>query len=123
MTNKENVNFRSLFSSYKYRSRQKKYDFNLTLEEFELMTLSDCFYCGTAPMNLRNGAKHSSYKNKSDHLPYKYNGLDRVDNSKGYTKENAVSCCSICNTAKHQMSKNEFYTWIHRVYLKSTLNL
>ena len=28
------------------------------------------------------------------------NGIDRVDNTKGYTKENSVSCCEMCNRIK-----------------------
>jgi hypothetical protein len=28
------------------------------------------------------------------------NGIDRVDNSKGYTKDNCVSCCQFCNRMK-----------------------
>jgi hypothetical protein len=54
-------------------------------------------------------SKHSSGN-------YKYNGLDRVDNNRGYEKDNIVPCCETCNKAKLQMSLGEFLNWIKRVY-------
>lgn len=31
---------------------------------------------------------------------YFYNGIDRLDNTKGYTPENSVACCKHCNSLK-----------------------
>lgn len=45
-----------------------------------------------------------------------YNGIDRVDNLKGYTRNNCIPCCSICNQSKHTMSKKDWLQWITRVY-------
>lgn len=39
-------------------------------------------------------------------------GVDRVDNFKGYTRENVVSCCYTCNTAKGTKTKDEFKAWV-----------
>ena len=44
------------------------------------------------------------------------NGIDRIDSNIGYTKENSVSCCKFCNTAKSTMSRDEFLKWIKKVY-------
>ena len=46
-----------------------------------------CFYCNTDIQTI---------------------GLDRVDNFKGYTIDNIVSCCTDCNTMKMSKNKNEF---------------
>ena len=34
----------------------------------------------------------------------KFNGIDRLDNSKGYTIENSYPCCWPCNYSKHDIS-------------------
>jgi hypothetical protein len=42
-------------------------------------------------------------------LPLHIVGLDRVDNARGYTRDNIVPCCALCNDAKgHLLSYDEF---------------
>ena len=57
---------------------------------------------------------------KTSSKGYKYtisvNGIDRLDSSKGYTIDNCVSCCSVCNTAKLEMDVDDFKEWVVRVY-------
>lgn len=48
---------------------------------------------------------------------FKYNGVDRVDNSIGYTDDNCVSCCKICNNSKSALDLSEWKKWIEKVYL------
>lgn len=43
-------------------------------------------------------------------------GIDRVDNSVGYTKENSVPCCKLCNFMKKAMSRNDFLSRIKKIY-------
>jgi hypothetical protein len=38
-----------------------------------------------------------------------------VDNTKGYTKENCVPCCKICNRLKSDLTKEEFEEYQKRV--------
>jgi hypothetical protein len=51
---------------------------------------------------------------------YTYNGIDRVDNSKGYTPENTVPCCKICNKIKGtgdvQTFKQTLKNWVKQAY-------
>lgn len=47
---------------------------------------------------------------------FTYNGIDRLNNDEGYTVENTVTCCSVCNRAKHTMGFEAFRAWIARVY-------
>jgi hypothetical protein len=35
-----------------------------------------------------------------------YNGIDRVDNEKGYLVENCVPCCFTCNSLKKSVTKS-----------------
>lgn len=98
-------------ASYKNRAKTRKLEFSLTTEEFKNLIFSKCEYCGISPANTALDArKHSS----SNYI--KYNGIDRVDNDRGYTIDNCVTACFICNQAKHRQSKQSFENWIVRVY-------
>lgn len=89
--------FNSLYGNYKrICARDRKLEFSLSREEFKLLTSQNCYYCNKEPSQIK----------KSKISFYKYNGIDRVDNSKGYTKNNSVSCCGECNKSKHNVSKN-----------------
>ena len=44
-------------------------------------------------------------------------GIDRKDNTLGYTLENSVPCCPTCNFAKRGLSVIEFIEWARRVYI------
>ena len=68
----------------------------------------DCFYCGSEPSNVKK-----SRSTKKLHL--NYNGLDRIDSSIGYKKDNVVPCCKICNYMKRSMSQSDFYKHIKMV--------
>ena len=47
---------------------------------------------------------------------YLYNGLDRVDNNKGYFEDNVVPCCGVCNKMKGTMKQEEFLNLIFQIY-------
>jgi len=89
------------------------FDFNT----FTKLSKDPCNYCGVEHSKIIEDRLNETKGNKrlSDHI-LKCNGIDRVDNEKGYTKENSVTCCKYCNFAKHTMTENAFYTWIKRVY-------
>lgn len=37
-----------------------------------------------------------------------YQGIDRLDNQKGYEIENCIPCCYVCNKAKGNRNQKEF---------------
>lgn len=83
--------------------------FFLTKEETLKLFKGDCFYCGSPPSRVRKIERlHGS--------EYIYNGIDRIDSSKNYTKDNVVSCCSKCNFMKHELSIEEFKMHIIKIY-------
>jgi len=53
---------------------------------------------------------------ETDYSQFKYNGVDRVDNTVGYTLDNCVSCCKICNNSKATLTLDEWKDWIERVH-------
>jgi len=50
------------------------------------------------------------------------NGLDRVDSSKGYIKDNVVTCCENCNRAKLDLTQQEFFAMIKSIYENHNLS-
>ena len=62
-----------------------------------------CVYCGKKP-------QLKPYANN-----VLANGIDRIDSSKGYTVDNCVSCCSLCNHMKGALSKEDFLNHIERI--------
>lgn len=99
--------FRNLRYQYAHRSKQKGLQFTLTNDEFRQLTTSDCHYCGAAPAQvMKNGHQRTAFI---------HNGVDRKDNSQGYTVANSLPCCKVCNTAKSAMGYVEFVTWVQRV--------
>lgn len=64
--------------------------FDLQRADFEQLCAGDCHYCG-------RGATHIHR-----------NGVDCVDDDKGYAINNCVTCCGQCNQSKREMPAHEF---------------
>lgn len=79
-----------VYGSYKRRSIKIDRAFTLTLAQFVELTQRDCSYCKVPP----------SQQGKSRTGVYLYNGLDRKNNEEGYTYENSIPCCFVCNSIK-----------------------
>ena len=75
----------------------------------ELMQ-SDYHYCGAPPSRLRTV--------KNGDGVFTYNGIDRVNNSEGYSADNVVPCCTTCNFSKGRRSYAEFVQWAARIAAK-----
>ena len=55
---------------------------------------------------------------------YIYNGLDRIDPSKGYELTNIVTCCENCNRLKSDLvSYEEFIEFIKILKLKRGIQI
>ena len=65
----------------------------LTLEEFASLMSKSCVYCGEGG-NL---------------------GIDRIENSKGYTKENSAPCCKMCNYMKKNYTLQDFLAHVKKI--------
>ena len=84
-----------VFNSYKAGAKNRNLSFELEFDELIEICGQNCYYCDKLPsMNMK--LKFSSFT---------YNGIDRVDNSKGYIKTNCVPCCHNCNFLKKSVSK------------------
>lgn len=81
-------------------ARVRGYEYSLTVDEVKEYWQKPCFYCGS---------------------PMETIGLDRVDNTKGYTKDNIVSCCWDCNRIKMTMTVDGFFEKIIQIYNNNKL--
>ncbi len=101
----------TLFCTYRIGAKKRGYTFDLTREEFAVLTKQDCWYCGVEPAQIR--------RNGGGKLPtlsfYLYNGIDRVDNSVGYTLANCIPCCGACNRMKNVQSGEDFVSRVRKI--------
>jgi len=103
------VNF--LKHQYKVGAKNRNLEFLLTHDEFKNIIYKNCYYCGTEPKH-RNPARTKIIEGS-----FKVNGIDRINSNLGYTLNNCVSCCSICNEMKMSRSIDEFKYQIEKIYI------
>lgn len=117
--NKENDRifavWKQLYKSTIEKRNKKKYATitDIELNDFILLSKSNCFYCGSEPLNK---AIDRYRKTNEERCAVAYNGLDRIDSNFGYFKDNVVTCCKHCNTAKNTMTKEGFLKWVKKIY-------
>jgi 5-methylcytosine-specific restriction endonuclease McrA len=78
----------------------------LSFEEFYELSQMLCTYCGVNPSNSFNPPSM-----KKD-IPFIYNGIDRLNSSKGHTLDNIVPACWNCNRMKSDRSLADFDNWL-----------
>jgi len=99
-----------LFGTYNRQSIRRGYDWCLTKQDFRDLISKNCFYCGCEPSTEICIARH---KNKNNTLIY--NGVDRINNKIGYTKENSVTACFICNRMKMDLDYDIFIRQVKKI--------
>lgn len=82
------------FKQYKFAAKRRNYVFELSEDLFTKLFHSKCTYCGTQDCR----------------------GIDRVQNNIGYTNENSVSCCEMCNKMKWKLDINQFLEQVNKIY-------
>lgn len=100
------------YNNYKTKiTNQTDLIFDLSFDEFDKLTSQNCNYCGNAPSfpeRFKNEFKNRDIVN--------FNGIDRIDSTKGYILENCVTCCTICNRMKSDMIQSDFLNHINKIY-------
>ena len=97
-----------IYTYYKKNAESRNIPWNLTEKEFKSLIYKNCNYCGIQPSMY----KTAQYKDKTIY----YNGIDRIDSSIGYTIENCVPCCEMCNRMKNKYNINTFLNKIKQIY-------
>lgn len=99
--------FNALIRSYRRHAKKANREFSLTEKQFREITKQNCHYCGQEPNQV--------FKRNPYNGGYIYNGIDRIDNMKGYVIDNCVSCCELCNWMKRDLSQIEFLSHIDQI--------
>ena len=81
------------YSQIKTQAKRRNYSFELTFEQFLDIVNKPCHYCGSTES--------------------KFNGVDRKDNTIGYSYNNSLTCCKHCNWSKRARTYEDFINWIH----------
>lgn len=71
--------------------------FTITESDFEKCAIQPCHYCGFSSMT-------------------RLNGIDRIDNNKGYIAGNCMACCTMCNIIKNVQHPLEFLDKVDAIY-------
>ena len=82
-------NLENYYGRYFKSAIKRDISFELNFEEFSKLITDKCYYC------------HHK-------IDTEVNGIDRLNNSLGYTLKNSVSCCEICNRMKHEYHPEYF---------------
>lgn len=82
------------YSTYKQNAKKRGLSFDVSLPLFTSLIGQPCAYCGS-----------------EDRV-----GVDRLDSDLGYFVENCAPCCSDCNYAKREMSKESFLNLVARIH-------
>ena len=86
-TKKENQSISGKYREYKFSAKRRDIVFDLTKDDFKTFWQKPCFYCNSTIETI---------------------GIDRKNNNIGYTLDNCLSCCKMCNVGKHTSTYEEF---------------
>lgn len=79
------------FHTLKNNAKRRNLSVELTLDEFLYIANDPCVYCQ---------GHYDTDKGSGSHI-------DRLDNTKGYTLANSISCCGFCNKIKQDLLSYE----------------
>lgn len=85
---------RGRFNIYLSSAKARGIEMELDFSTFSEIVSLPCSYCGDSESKI---------------------GIDRINNSIGYTRENSVACCRSCNYMKKDMSCKEFLMHVNRI--------
>ena len=83
----------TLYNLYVQRCKKRKISLSMDKESLIKLVSLDCYYCGI----------DYTINRKQKYGEFKCNGLDRIDNNKGYEIDNVLTCCQYCNAIRIDM--------------------
>lgn len=92
------------FKMIKKGARERNILFEITKEDYQKIAFSSCVFCGKLDTK--------TFKYNNSFFVKNINGIDRINNLKGYINENIQSCCYRCNQLKGTFEEKEFLDYI-----------
>ena len=92
-----------IWNHYVKGAKNRGIHFVLSKKHFQELIVKPCFYC--------NHQKAGEV-----------NGIDRIDNQKGYIEDNVVPCCETCNVLKGSQHPQEFIDKMQAIHLYQTMD-
>lgn len=92
--------WRNYVKMYVNGAKSRQLAWRLSSKKVQALALKDCHYCGQSPESRRMHWR--------SYCVVPVNGLDRLDNTRGYTPENTVPCCKRCNRMKLDLKLVDF---------------
>lgn len=105
-----------LVKEYVRSAKTRSISWELTDDQAIELFESNCYYCDSPPARYYNPYYRPNYKPDTylrQGVPV--NGIDRLNNERGYFSMNVVPCCSQCNRAKGTLSVEEFLEWARQL--------
>lgn len=97
-----------LYGQYRYKAKIRGLTFTINIDEFQGLIFNRCYLCGSPPQN------RIHRRNIVGELIY--NGLDRVDSSRGYEIDNVKACCFKCNIMKMKTPLKDFKRQVSKIF-------
>lgn len=99
--------FKKLWQELVQRCLRAEKPLKITPSDYKRLIAQACVYCGSPPMTMTTYAAGPNFL---------YNGVDRIDNARGYVLENLAPCCRLCNQFKSKLGVDEFLKHVARIH-------
>lgn len=109
------VPFNIKSGGYKHAAKKRGLEWSLPDDVALQLFLGNCYYCDSPPSSI--------CRSVSGLDSMIFNGIDRVDSSKGYSAGNCVSCCPMCNIAKNNHSLEKFLMHAQKIVSHSVTRI
>ena len=110
--------FNKLERAYIVSAKERKggIEYSLSTEQFRSLIQQNCYWCGKEPRLQNRYYNFDGTRTKGSLTCEEWaslqwiraNGIDRINNSIGYTMENCVPSCTNCNEMKMDRTEQEF---------------
>jgi hypothetical protein len=116
----------TLFRHYRVSATKRNLVFDIDFDKFKEICEQNCHYCAKVPSPRNAYSSPSLQINRAVETIISAwinaNGIDRLNNDLGYIATNVVPCCPDCNYAKQELSKNNFFKLIKKIYEHNNLH-
>lgn len=99
---------REILTRIKRQATTRNIPMSLSNEEILNLVFDKCFYCNS-------GHSNKVISHLGEYMTF--NGIDRMNNTKGYTIQNSVTCCKVCNISKSILSTKEWLNNMEKILI------